>query len=520
MAAAPSYDYIIIGSGIAGLYTALLAQEHGRVLILTKGGVDDSNTRYAQGGIAAAIGPGDSPQLHFEDTMTAGAGLCDPEAVRILTEEAPDRITDLIRFGVPFDTIHGEVALTQEAAHSARRILHAGGDATGEHIELTLSSLARLRNITILEYSQATQLLRNGQEAGGVEALDARTNSLHQFEGRHIILATGGAGRLYKFTTNPDVATGDGVALAYQAGAAVTNMEFFQFHPTALRLPGVASFLISEAVRGEGGLLRNVHGERFMPGYHPQAELAPRDIVARGIWDQMQQTNIDHVYLDVTHLPSQTVTARFPQIYSFCLRHGLDMTKDFIPVAPAAHYMMGGVKTNVWGETTILHLYACGECACTGVHGANRLASNSLMEVLVFGKRVIQRTLDGAPELRTPVLSSTDLQTHLPIIPAEEPSEVEPTLASVQELLWNNVGILRSGEALQQAVQTLDRWQAGLAKPSDRRTHELLNLALVARLMASAALLREESRGAHYRTDFPNPLDHWLRQIVFHSDPV
>lgn len=458
------------------------------------------------------------PQLHSQDTLSAGAGLCDPEAVRILTEEAPDRVTDLIRFGVPFDTIHGEVALTQEAAHSARRILHAGGDATGEHIELTLGSLARLRNITILENSQATQLLCDGKGAHGVEALDTNTHSLHPFEGRNVILATGGAGRLYKFTTNPDVATGDGVALAYQAGAAVTNMEFFQFHPTALRLPGVPTFLISEAVRGEGGLLRNVHHERFMPGYHPLAELAPRDIVARGIWDQMYKTNTDHVFLDVTHLPSQTVSARFPQIYRFCLNHGLDMTKDLIPVAPAAHYMMGGVRTNVWGETTIPHLYACGECACTGVHGANRLASNSLMEVLVFGKRVVQRTLDGDPELSAPVLGETDLRVHLPVTPKEAASAVEPTLANVQELLWSNVGILRSGSALQQAVHTLEQWQATLSAPSDRRTHELANLVLVARLMASAALLREESRGAHYRTDFPDSSPRWLRHILFTSE--
>ena len=518
MSAAPVYDYIIIGSGIAGLYTALLAQQHGRVLILTKGSVDDSNTRYAQGGIAAAVGADDSPRLHFQDTMTAGAGLCDPEAVRILTEEAPDRVNDLIRFGVPFDTIHGEVALTQEAAHSARRILHAGGDATGEHIELTLSGLARLRNITILEFSQATQLLCEKGVATGVEAMDTRTHSLQQYEGRNIILATGGAGRLFKFTTNPEVATGDGVALAYRAGAAVTNMEFFQFHPTALTLPGVPTFLISEAVRGEGGYLRNVHGERFMDKYHFQAELAPRDIVSRAIWDQLHQTKTDHVYLDVTHLPAQTVTTRFPQIFRFCLSHGLDLTKDLIPVAPAAHYMMGGVKTNTWGETTIPHFYACGECACTGVHGANRLASNSLMEVLVFGKRVIQQSLADAPT-KVPVITPTDRLKHMPLTPDAPPSELEPTLAGLQDLLWSQVGILRSGEALQEAERTLERWQTGLASPSDRGSHELANIVLISRLMATGALAREESRGAHYRTDFPTPQEHWLRHIVFRSEP-
>ena len=519
MNAGTTFDYIIIGSGIAGLYTALLAQLHGRVLILTKGEIVDSNTKYAQGGIAAAIGADDSPALHYEDTLAAGAGLCDSQAVHILTEEAPDRVTDLIRFGVPFDTIHGEIALTQEAAHSARRIVHAGGDATGEHIELTLSGLARMRNITILENAQATRLLLDRNGACGVEALDTNTHSLHQFEGRNIILATGGTGRLFKFTTNPDVATGDGIALAYEAGAAITNMEFVQFHPTALRLPGVPTFLISEAVRGEGGLLRNAQGHRFMPDYHQLAELAPRDIVARGIWDQMQKTDLDFVYLDVMHLPSQNVSARFPQIFAFCLKNGIDMTKDYIPVAPAAHYMMGGVRTNVWGETTIPHLFACGECACTGVHGANRLASNSLMEVLVFGKRVIQRSLDNASSPREPILSAGDVYRSLADVADDDASEAAPTLAGLQELLWDNVGILRSRETLEYAAHTLGEWQSSLTVASDRRAHELANMVLVGRLMAEAALVREESRGAHYRTDFPDSSDTWLRQIVFTNKP-
>jgi len=306
----PTYDYIIVGSGIAGLYTALLAQEVGSVLILTKGSIEDCNTRHAQGGIAAPIGKDDSPELHFQDTIAAGAGLCDPEVVRILTEEAADRITDLIKFGVPFDTMDGEIALTKEAAHSVSRVLHAGGDATGAHIELSLSSIARLSKITIQEYCLVTEILVQDGAFRGVRTLDCRTNLEEEFEGRFLILATGGGGQLFKFTTNPDVAMGNGVALAYRAGAEITDMEFFQFHPTALRLPGVAPFLISEAVRGEGGILRNAEGRAFMRDYSPEGELAPRDVVARSIVFEMQSTDSDRAYLDVTHLPSKTVSTR------------------------------------------------------------------------------------------------------------------------------------------------------------------------------------------------------------------
>ena len=487
------------------------------MLILTKGRVDECNTKYAQGGIAAAIGRDDSPRLHYEDTIAAGAGLCDPDAVRILTEEAPDRITDLIRYGVPFDTMHGEVALTREAAHSVNRILHAGGDATGEHIELTLASLARLRNISILEYAQATRILVDSGGACGIEAMDTRTHTLLEYEGRHVILASGGAGRMFTLTTNPEVTTGDGIALAYRAGAALADMEFFQFHPTALRLPGAAVFLISEAVRGEGGILRNHHGERFMLDYHPQGELAPRDVVARSIVDQMQRSGMDHVYLDITHLPPPLVSARFPQIYRFCMQHGIDMTRDPIPVAPAAHYLMGGVKTNVWGETTIPNLYACGECACTGVHGANRLASNSLMEVLVFGKRVIRRTL-GEQGAAAPVVGPLDRCYDFARLPVREPGLPVLTLARLQGLLWDHVGILRAGQGLRDAVAMLRHWGAALGPPSDRSTHELANLLTVGRLMAEGALIREESRGAHYRTDLPETHDAWRHHIVFIRD--
>jgi len=504
------YDYIVVGSGIAGLYTALLARERGSVLILTKGSIDECNTKYAQGGIAAAIGPWDSIELHYQDTMAAGDGLCDPDAVRILVEEAPDRITDLIRFNVPFDTMDGEIALAREAAHSVPRILHAGGDATGERIEVTLSNMARLAKVAIMEHTLATQVIVENGVARGVTALDCRTGAVEDYGCNSVVLATGGVGRLFRLTTNPDIATGDGIALAYDAGAEITDMEFFQFHPTALRLPGIPPFLISEAVRGEGGILRNAEGHQFMLEYNANGELAPRDIVARSILFEMKKTGSDRVFLDVTHLPPQKVTARFPHIYRFCLEHDLDITTTPIPVAPAAHYMMGGIRTNAWGETNIAGLFAAGESACTGVHGANRLASNSLLEVLVFAKRIVQRSKEGA----YPYSVSTTGSYHLS--DAEPPAAALPvSVRALQSLMWDRVGMVRCGNGLRDAASTLASWQRALEAPSERPTHELAALILAGRLMAEAALIREESRGAHFRTDFPDPSDDWLRHIVF-----
>ncbi len=509
----PEYDYIIIGSGIAGLYTALMAQESGNVLILTKASIDDCNTKHAQGGIAAAVGKGDSPELHIEDTLAAGAGLCDPRAVRLLAREAPRRIADLIRQGVPFDTIDGEVALAREAAHSVPRVLHAGGDATGAHIETTLSRAARSsRRITILEHVLVTRLLVESGQAYGVEALDARTGSPEQFMGRAIVLATGGAGQLFRYNTNPPVATGNGVALAYQAGAEVTDVEFFQFHPTALRLPGVPPFLISEAVRGEGAILRNIHGRAFMSDYAPEKELAPRDVVSRAIVAEMQKTASDRVFLDATKLPAAHLTARFPQIFRFCLDHGVDITKSPIPVVPAAHYFMGGVRTDLWGETSIPGLFACGEVACTGVHGANRLASNSLLEAVVFPYRLVARTRQKSPHETLHSVEAAGIPQRPPL--PKTPLCSGPTL---QGLTWDKVGIVRNGPDLEAAATTLATWQAQLAAPSERPSWELHHMVLVARLMAEAALIREESRGAHYRTDFPNPSPTWQRHIVLRT---
>jgi L-aspartate oxidase len=503
------FEYVIVGSGIAGLYAALLARAHGSVCVLTKGSIDECNTKYAQGGIAAAVGKDDDAALHLRDTIAAGAGLVDEAAARILVEEAADRIRDLVDFGVPFDSSDGEVALGREAAHSRNRILHAGGDSTGAHIELSLSGLARMSRITIREYSQAEEVIVEHGRATGVRALDTRTNTSERYDAGAVVLATGGCGQLFRVSTNPDIATGDGVALGYHAGAEVRDMEFIQFHPTALRLPGVPIFLISEAVRGEGGVLRNAAGERFMPGYSEAAEMAPRDVVARAIVSEMARTDTDRVYLDVTHLAAERVSTRFPQIYRYCLDQGLDMTKEPNPVSPAAHYTMGGVRTNTWGETTVRGLYACGEVASTGVHGANRLASNSLLETVVFAKRVVERTLDSAGEAATPTDDARELPSR------RHEGTGAPERPALQALMWEDAGIVRNGDGLDRAATRLAAWSAVQTPAHDRPSHELANLLLAGRLVAEAALIREESRGAHYRTDFPQPRDEWRRHITF-----
>ncbi|HEX79052.1 MAG TPA: L-aspartate oxidase [Dehalococcoidia bacterium] len=511
------YDYIIVGSGIAGLYCALLAQKQGSVLLITKGGIDDCNTRFAQGGIAAAIGASDSPELHFKDTIAAGDGLCNEEAVRILANEAPDRIADLVNLGVPFDTLDGKIDLTLEAAHSLPRILHAGGDTTGEHIELTLSKKVRATEIHVLEHHLAIKILIEEGRACGVRVLDCENNSIEEFGGSFLILATGGAGQLFSFTTNPEVATGDGIALAFRAGAEIADMEFFQFHPTALHLPGIIPFLISESVRGEGGILRNDDGYRFMPGYTPQAELAPRDIVARSILHEMEKTGADSVFLDVTHLPPHITATRFPQIYCFCLDHGLDITKQPIPVSPAAHYAIGGVRVNTWGETSIAGLFAAGEVACTGAHGANRLASNSLLEVLIFGKRIIEKTAGEDSSAASTLGQNSDVRLS-PERRQPPGDKITPCLTTLQRLLWDKAGILRNEEGLSGAAGTLSWWQESLPQPKDRPSHELANLILTGRLLTEAAIARQESRGAHFRSDFPRSLPEWRRHIVIKFD--
>jgi L-aspartate oxidase len=568
------FDLAVIGSGIAGLYAALQAHEHGlSVLVVTKGSIDEANTRYAQGGIAAAVGHDDSPDSHWRDTVAAGAGLVDEQAARVLTAEAADRIADLVRYGVRFDATDGEVALGREAAHSAPRILHAGGDATGLEIELSLAGLARREGVTVVEHTLASALLVEHGSVTGIDVFDWRALRTDRVHARAVVLATGGAGQLFRITTNPDVATGDGIALAYRAGAEVTDLEFTQFHPTALVIPGKPVFLISEAVRGEGALLYNTRGERFMPRYHPLAELAPRDVVARAATREMAATGADHVLLDITGRDPGWLAARFPQIYARCAEADLDLARDRIPVSPAAHYTMGGVRTDTWGRTTLAGLYAVGEVACTGVHGANRLASNSLLETVIFAKRAVQHALEcmdetihaelAHPAAAAPAASASpsprngergpggegsppraglDLDgaalTPTPDarpLPPPTPDGPPPTAADLRELMWTYVGIERDRAGLEHATRTLARWDAALAatasSPSppqgergpggegseSRATHELRALVTCARLAAEAALLREESRGAHYRTDFPEPREEWRRHLVWRA---
>ena len=524
----PDYDYIIIGSGIAGLNTALLAREHGTVLIVTKGRIDDCNTRYAQGGIAAAVGPGDSPALHMQDTLAAGAGLCDPAAVQVLTDEGPQRVARLIQWGVPFDTIHGQVALGREGAHSLPRILHAGGDATGQHIELTLAEQVTRSDIEVLEYTLATSLVVEGGAVTAVVTLNGATGGQETFAGRTVVISTGGAGQAFQYTTNPDVATGDGVALGFLAGATVMDLEFYQFHPTALWIEGAPTFLLSEAMRGEGAVLRDESGRAFLADYHPLADLAPRDVVSRALAAEMEHSSGGRVFLDISHLPAETVQSRFPTIYSFCLGYGVDITKEPVPVAPAAHYMMGGVRIDTWGRTNIQGLYACGEVACSAVHGANRLASNSLLDTLVFAQRLIASSIGDAPE-RQETTGDTPKGT------MQETGDVAATLRSrqlvcasmpalskeaLQELLWRNAGISRHGSRLLLTARILCAWERTMPEPADQAGYELRNLLLLGRLMVEAALIRQESRGSHFREDFPDTSPNWEKHVQLTREGV
>ena len=500
------YSLIVIGSGISGLFVALEARKLGPVLVLTKGSIDDCNTRWAQGGIAAAVGPLDSPLQHLSDTIAAGDGLVDEEAARVLCEEAPARIRDLVQYGVSFDSLGGEVALGREAAHSHSRILHAGGDRTGAEIETALSSAVRDPQITVLDHTLATALTVEGGRVTGVEAIALETGAYEHYEADYVVLGTGGAGQLFSHTTNPEVATGDGISLAFDAGAEVADIEFYQFHPTALRLEGVPTFLISEAVRGEGAILRNHAGEAFMARYHPLRELAPRDVVARAIVAEMRAEDVDFQFLDCTGLRSVDLAVRFPGIHAFCTSVGIDMRTQPIPVAPAAHYLMGGVRTDIWGRTTLPGLFACGETACTGVHGANRLASNSLMETVVFGKRVVEHIASGKggaakiSSARTPLsLGGTAPASH----------------GQLQELMWRSAGIERDAGSMRTGLDTIASWKPP-AETTTRPAFERMQMAKLATLMLHAALTRTESRGGHYRNDYPGRDDiHWRRQQVW-----
>ncbi|RKD22781.1 L-aspartate oxidase [Ammoniphilus oxalaticus] len=507
-------DVCVIGSGIAGLYTALQIAEEKQinVTMICKEEITESNTYYAQGGIAAVIAEQDSPVLHKEDTLLAGAGLCSDEATQALVTEGPRAVFDLIHYGTQFDKEAGQLALTREAAHSRRRILHARGDSTGGEIVRALSErVYKSSNIRVLEKHFAIDLLTVDEECAGA-IIQGPNQDRFVVEAGATILATGGAGQLYRYTTNPIVATGDGVAMAYRAGAQIKDVEFVQFHPTALCYPEAPRFLISEAVRGEGAVLRNITGERFMHKYSSQLELAPRDIVARSIVSEMEKTESSFVYLDLTHESEEKIRRRFPMIHRECLKYGLNIVSDWIPVAPAAHYMMGGVKTNLSGETSLSRLFACGEVACAGVHGANRLASNSLTEAIVFGKRIAQqiRKRRQEPKQIDSQLVFSNLRGN------QLTANILEERLDLQKVMLRSVGVFRDKDRLEQALTDLQRHLPNfLGQPSAVEEYEYLNLLTCSLLVTQAALSREESRGGHYRLDFPKRDDRtWRKHLL------
>ncbi len=507
----PTARPLVVGTGIAGLYVALRLRELGlRPTLITKSRLDEATTRYAQGGIAAAIGPDDSPALHLKDTIRAGAGLVDLPAARVLTFEAPARIADLVRYGVPFDTVEGQISLGREAAHSRARILHAGGDATGLSIEETLKRRVLDAGIEVRERT-ALRGLRSTPHHGVVAFVSTEAGrSVEEFDSGPVVLATGGTGSLYRQSSNPSVATGEGVAIAFRAGALLTDMEFIQFHPTVFWREGAPRFLITEAVRGEGAVLRNEAGERFLVGQHRDAELAPRDVVSRAIDREIHRTGHPCVYLDATAIPRDRLFARFPSVCRFLATYGLDPSRDWIPVTPVAHYMIGGVTTDLEGRTTLRGLYACGEVASTGVHGANRLASNSLLEGLVFGERV-------ARQLVHPVAGRISLPPRIVRIEWSRGSGREDAPGAVdrvRDLLWDDVGIVRAGAGLRSAIEELSELGRSTepGRPRDL-AGPVANAVLTASIVARAALTRTESRGAHYRSDFPTRRPAWRLHI-------
>jgi L-aspartate oxidase len=495
-------DFIVIGSGVAGLRASIeIASSGANVTVLTKDKASESNTEYAQGGVAVVLAEDDEAELHEDDTLVAGAGLCDEEAVETLVTEGTNYIKQLIDWGTEFDREGGKLVFTQEAAHSRRRIIHAHGDSTGKEIVRALiARAAREKAINMLPFANTESLIVEDGRCTGVRFLDPVLRAPREITARAVIMCTGGAGQLFQHTTNPPVATGDGMAMGYFAGAEMADMEFIQFHPTALSVEGAPRFLLSEAMRGEGGILRNVSGERFMPRYDERAELAPRDIVSRSIVAEMRRTGTREVFLDMTALDEEFLKHRFPKIYETCALFGLNIAEDKLPVSPASHYCMGGVRTDLWGRSTVAGLYAAGEVSCTGVHGANRLASNSLLEGLVFGARAGEAAVRENVSYRRPASTIITATSE-----SGSPGNSIATAVKkrVKRVMWERVGILRDKDSLRRALDEFH--QIGRARLSTSSR----NFVTLATLVTEAALWREESRGGHFRSDFPEQREEW-----------
>lgn len=506
-------DIVVVGAGLAGLFTALQIDIKHKVVIITKGSIEDSNTQEAQGGIAAAICKHDSTNLHKLDTLNAGHGLCNSKIVEEVVKNGPKAIETLLGYGVPFDTKEGNISLTREGAHSRKRVLHANGDGTGRVMRETLTNQVFARNnIKLLENTFVIDIYTDVQGVRGV--FIKKGNKIRLIAAKYVVIASGGAGQLYKYTTNPKVATGDGIAMAYRANADLRDLEFVQFHPTALTTNNAPNFLISEAVRGEGGILKNHKNQAFMENYHPLRELAPRDVVSRAMLEQMENSQKDHLYLDVSHMDEGQMQIRFPNIFKNCRKYGIEVPIEPIPVAPAAHYIMGGITIDWWGRTNICGLLACGEATSSGLHGANRLASNSLLEALVFSQNI-------ASYINNNIIPEEKIVIKLP----ERFSSIyKGTIRGrelkdeLQSIMWKYAGLKRNDQGLEKLVKRLNEMLSSLREPEEILDFEVINMLQLSLKLAKGAKERKESRGGHYREDYPVANSNWKKHINFNKN--